>query len=66
MAYGEVAVTCPSCQHRTTIPMAAVKRDNYYCSKCFQKVPMVGVRTYSDDSERSAPVRPKKSSRTRR
>ena len=64
MAAGELPITCPNCSHRTTLPIAAIKRDNYYCSKCLQKVPMSSVRLSTADTEtRSAPARPKKSSR---
>ena len=64
MPAGEVPVTCPNCQHRTSLPIAAVRRDNYYCSKCFQKIPMEGVRLFSSDADtRFVPARPKKSSR---
>jgi hypothetical protein len=67
MAAGEIAVTCPNCQHRTSLPIAAVKRDNFYCSKCFQKIPMSGIRTVSTDTDRRPqPARPKKSSRNYR
>jgi hypothetical protein len=65
MAFGELPVNCPFCQHRTTLPIAAIKRDNFYCPKCLQKVPLSGVRTTSDDDSRSQPAR-KKSSRTGR
>lgn len=65
MAFGEVPVTCPSCRHRTVLPVAAIKRDNFYCPKCLEKIPMTGVRTTSEDDSRSQPVR-KKSSRSSR
>lgn len=63
MPPGEMMVTCPQCQHRTSIPIAAVKRDNYYCSKCLQKIPMQGIRTYDQTDSTSSTARPKKSSR---
>ena len=64
MAAGEITVTCPNCDHRTSLPIAAVKRDNYYCSRCFQKIPMSGLRTHTSDMDsRPQPARPKKSSR---
>ncbi|HLK58406.1 MAG TPA: hypothetical protein VKU00_17695 [Chthonomonadaceae bacterium] len=64
MPAGEVPITCPSCQHRTSLPIAAVRRDNYYCSRCFQKIPLSGVRLYTDDAAARVPAaRPKKSSR---
>ena len=67
MASGEVPITCPNCGQRTLLPVAAVRRDNYHCSKCFEKVPMSGLRTTSSDNDsRPQPARPKKSSRTGR
>ncbi|HZO91134.1 MAG TPA: hypothetical protein VFB38_22605 [Chthonomonadaceae bacterium] len=64
MPAGEIPITCPHCQHRTSLPVAAVKRDNYYCSRCLQKIPMQGIRAYSDPTEdRPYAARPKKSSR---
>ncbi len=67
MPPGEISVNCPACNQRMSIPIAAVKRDNFYCSKCFQKIPLSGVRpsTYDTDS-RTVPARPKKSSRPAR
>lgn len=64
MPPGEVPITCPHCQHRTTLPVAAVKRDNFYCQKCLQKVPLNGFRTHSDEMVgRTHAAKPKKSSR---
>lgn len=67
MAAGEIVVTCQNCQHRTSLPIAAVKRDSYYCSKCLQKISMSGIRTVSTGTDRRPqPARPKKSSRSYR
>ena len=67
MASGEVPIVCPQCQHRASVPVAAVKRDNYYCGKCFERIPMVGVRTFSSEGDnRSVAARPKKSSKVHR
>ena len=67
MPPGEIVVVCPNCQTRARLPIAAVKRDNFYCSKCFEKVPMTGVRpTMMDEDAHSPSARPKKSSRTYR
>jgi len=64
MASGEIPVTCPNCQHTTSLPIAAIKRDNYYCGRCFQKIPMSGIRpSYSETDSRPQPARPRKSSR---
>ena len=64
MPPGEILVTCPHCQHRTSVPFAAVKRDNFYCSSCFQKVPMEGMRSLAHNAATTgAPRPPKKSSR---
>jgi predicted RNA-binding Zn-ribbon protein involved in translation (DUF1610 family) len=67
MPPGEILVTCASCQHRLSLPIAAVRRDNFYCPKCYQKIPLSGLRTASADTDtRSQAARPKKSSRTQR
>ena len=67
MPPGEIMIACPNCKRRASVPIAAVKRDNYYCSQCFEKVPMQGVRAPdSDGTASAAPPRPKKSSRTYR
>jgi late competence protein required for DNA uptake (superfamily II DNA/RNA helicase) len=63
MASGEIMVTCPQCQNRASIPIAAVKRDNYYCSKCLQKIPMQSVRPYDQLGAAPPAARPKKSAR---
>jgi hypothetical protein len=66
MPPGEITVTCPACGNRVSLPIAAVKRDNFYCSRCLEKIPMGGIRTASDDTNnRPQPAKPKKSSRTR-
>ena len=66
MPPGEITVTCPGCGNRVSLPIAAVKRDNFYCSRCLEKIPMAGIRTASDDaSNRPQPAKPKKSSKTR-
>lgn len=67
MAAGEVRITCPHCQNQASLPIAAVKRDNYYCSKCLEKVPLSNFRfSNNDDDRRTQPARPKKSSRAYR
>ena len=67
MAAGEIPITCPHCGHRASLPVAAVRRDNYHCGKCFEKVPMTGLRAAAgDEAGRPQPARPKKSSRTNR
>lgn len=54
MPPGEIRVTCPHCGHSTSLPIAAVKRNNYYCGKCFEKIPMQDLRAY-DSSDGSGP-----------
>jgi CxxC-x17-CxxC domain-containing protein len=67
MPPGEVPVTCPACGNRSSVPIAAVRRDNYYCARCFQKIPLAQVRTGSGDMDtRPQPARPKRSSRSNR
>ena len=66
MPPGEITVTCPGCGHRVSLPIAAVKRDNFYCSRCLEKIPMSGIRTSSDDNNRRPQAaKLKKSSRAR-
>jgi hypothetical protein len=67
MPPGEVRITCPHCQHQASLPIAAVKRDNFYCAKCLEKVPLSTFRfSNADDDRRPQAARPKKSSRTYR
>jgi hypothetical protein len=49
-----------------SLPVAAVKRDNFYCSKCYEKVPMAGIRTSPVGEIPRRPPAPKKSSRNAR
>ena len=49
MPPGEIVVTCPNCQNRARLPFAAVKRDNFYCAKCAQKIPLNGVRPSTEE-----------------
>lgn len=62
MPPGEMVVTCPHCQHRANVPFDAIKRDNYYCSKCLEKVSLQGIRSFNTNAT-SNPPRAKKSSR---
>lgn len=57
MAAGEILITCPACQHRASLPIAAVRRNNYYCARCFEKVPMDQVRTGGGDNDGRTPPR---------
>lgn len=68
MASGEVPVTCPNCQHRTSLPIAAVKRDNYYCSRCMQKIPMSNLRNqpYDPTNTHVQPARSRQGNRNHR
>jgi hypothetical protein len=67
MPSGEIPITCPNCQHSTSLPVAAVKRDNYYCSRCLQKIPMRDIRFGGNDTgNRAASSRPTKNSRHKR
>lgn len=64
MPPGEIMVTCPNCENRASLPIAAVKRNNYYCAKCFKKIPMEGIRTVTGNNDsRPQPAHAKKSSR---
>lgn len=63
MPAGEVTIICPLCQHRTSLPIAAVKRDNYHCSWCLEKIPMSSQRFTNSEQRPSTSNRPKKSSR---
>jgi hypothetical protein len=66
MPSGEMRVTCPNCQHVTSLPIAAVKRDNYYCSKCLQKIPMRDLRAYDQGNTPALNARDRRSSRGNR
>ena len=66
MAAGEIRIICPNCQHQTYLPVAAAKRDNFYCSKCLEKVPLGQFRFSNNETDNRPPAKPKRSSRTYR
>ena len=39
----EIHIECPSCQHMSQIPPAAVLRNNYYCSGCGKPIDLSRV-----------------------
>ena len=63
MPPAEVTIVCPHCQHRTSLPIAAVKRDNYHCSRCLEKIPMTSQRIASPDEGSPMPGRVKRNTR---
>jgi uncharacterized paraquat-inducible protein A len=60
MARGEVTLKCPQCEFETRVPVAALRRDNYYCSRCGIRIPLEGVRTDPNDSFRRPAMKRKK------
>jgi DNA-directed RNA polymerase subunit RPC12/RpoP len=43
MARGEAYVRCPHCGFQSRIPVMALQRDNYHCSQCGHRIPLVNV-----------------------
>lgn len=56
MARNEVPVTCPHCGYWARMPVAALQRDNYHCSRCGMHVPLSSVKVDPAD-ERDQPRR---------
>ena len=56
MARGEVPVTCPQCGFVTRMPVGALQRDAYHCSRCGVHIPLSGVKVDMGE-ERNAPRR---------
>jgi DNA-directed RNA polymerase subunit RPC12/RpoP len=61
MARGEAFVTCPQCGSQSRIPLMALQRNNYHCSRCGNRIPLATVNL-SGDNERHPlpPTRPKR------
>ena len=59
MPPGEVSVTCPNCGATALLPVAAIRRDISYCSRCFKRIPLAGLRSNptEDGQARAKPAR---------
>ena len=44
MAYGEILVSCTQCGNRSRMPISALQRDNYHCSRCGVHIQLAGVK----------------------
>ncbi len=52
----EIPITCPSCGSRSTIPPAAVARNNYFCSGCGKAMDLTqAFRPMAPSEEGAAP-----------
>ena len=54
MARGEAFVSCPNCGSQSRIPIIALKRDNYHCSRCGNRVPLATVNIPGDNGNNPA------------
>ena len=54
MARGEAFVSCPNCGSQSRIPIIALKRDNYHCSRCGNRVPLATVNIPGDNGNHPA------------
>jgi DNA-directed RNA polymerase subunit RPC12/RpoP len=59
MARGEASVTCPQCGSYSRIPLMALRRDKYHCSRCGNHIPLSAVNSQEQDETR-APRSPSK------
>lgn len=50
MPPGEITVTCPGCGFQARLPIAALRRDNSYCSQCGKRIPLSGVQIAPGDT----------------
>ncbi len=63
----EIPVTCAGCGNRLAVPMAAVRRNNFYCPRCGKNIPLAGVQaSVVDTGQSQARIKPKRSSRPMR
>ncbi len=69
MARGEISITCNACGYQALLPIAALGRDLYYCSRCGQRIKLSGVRLPTRDENspraRQKPKRPYRGARRR-
>jgi DNA-directed RNA polymerase subunit RPC12/RpoP len=49
MARGEAFVTCPHCGSQSRIPVMALQRNNYHCSRCGSQIPLTNVGVPGDN-----------------
>lgn len=59
----EVSVTCPGCGYQLRIPVAAVRRDNTYCSQCGKRIHLSGVQVPAANASPGGRTNVRKSSR---
>ena len=52
----EIPITCPHCGFPSTVPPAAVARNNYFCSGCGKALDLTQAFRPSHSSEGSAPL----------
>jgi len=52
MARGEALVTCPKCGSQSRIPVIALQRNNYHCSRCGNRIPLANVNM-PEENQRS-------------
>ncbi len=49
MARGEAFVTCPQCGSQSRVPVMALQRDNYHCSRCGNRIPLANASIPGDN-----------------
>jgi transposase-like protein len=55
MARGEAFVTCPQCGSQSRIPVIALQRNNYHCSRCGNRIPLATVSMSGDNGNHPQP-----------
>jgi hypothetical protein len=68
MARGEAFVTCPQCGAQSRIPVIALQRNNYHCSRCGNRIPLDAVNMPGNNGNQPPPFhnRPKPQFQRRR
>lgn len=64
----EISVACPGCGYVLRLPIAAIRRDASYCSRCGVRVPLSGLPSQNaenGESEARARRRPYRSTKRR-
>ena len=56
MARGEALVTCPQCGSQSRIPVIALQRNNYHCSRCGNRIPLANVNV-PEENQSQQPFR---------
>jgi uncharacterized paraquat-inducible protein A len=68
MAPPEISVSCPGCGFVLRLPVAAIRRDASYCSRCGVRVPLSNLpsqNTANSESDARARRRPIRSTKRR-